>query len=317
MLTILRNAVLIWKVKASSNLISFSYFAPYSLEKQVNLVHATTQTNHCTHVVLGLSEESRDLNALVFDKHLDASLPSYYVVWIQHRQHPGETSASWFCEGVIERLLEMSEKPSSLLKSSIVVVVPNCNPDGGVRGHLRTNAKGANLNRCWGTMHGITAAGQTEPKAVEVEAMVKGMNALGGVDVMLDIHQDEEKEYVFISKSPLGCESATPELRAVRTKFEKILQKRSPDFLTPGPIDPVGYPEPPPGGANLNICSASVAQKFPGCLSMTMEHPYKGNANRGAPWNLGFTTKQCRDLGVETVNAVEDILPDLIRKHKR
>ena len=211
-------------------------------------------------------------------------------------------------------MLEMSESPSSLLKSCIVVVVPNVNPDGGVRGNLRTNAKGANLNRCWGTMHGITAAGQ---KAVEVEAMVKGMNALGGVDVLLDIHQDEEKEYIFISKSPLGCKSATPELKSVRTKFEAILQKRSPDFLTPGTIDPVGYPEPPPGGANLNICSASVAEAFPGCLSMTMEHPYKGNANRGAPWNEGFTTQQCRDLGVETVNAVEDILPDLIRKHTR
>ena len=27
--------------------------------------------------------------------------------------------------------------------------VPNMNPDGSYRGHLRTNAKGANLNREW------------------------------------------------------------------------------------------------------------------------------------------------------------------------
>jgi murein tripeptide amidase MpaA len=57
---------------------------------------------------------------------------------------------------------------------------------------LRTNAKGANLNRCWGTLHGITAAGQTDPPAKEVEAMAKGMKALGGPDVLLDIPQDEE-----------------------------------------------------------------------------------------------------------------------------
>ena len=28
-------------------------------------------------------------------------------------------------------------------------IVPNMNPDGSVRGHLRTNACGANLNREW------------------------------------------------------------------------------------------------------------------------------------------------------------------------
>ena len=28
-------------------------------------------------------------------------------------------------------------------------IVPNCNPDGSFRGHLRTNADGTNLNREW------------------------------------------------------------------------------------------------------------------------------------------------------------------------
>ena len=32
-----------------------------------------------------------------------------------------------------------------------VYVIPNMNPDGSVRGHLRTNAAGANLNREWQT----------------------------------------------------------------------------------------------------------------------------------------------------------------------
>mmetsp|Transcript_23731 Transcript_23731/g.49445 ORF Transcript_23731/g.49445 Transcript_23731/m.49445 type:complete len:422 (+) Transcript_23731:34-1299(+) len=314
-----KDGVLSWKVTASSNLISFSYFPPYSLERQVNLVHSTAAAGICSHVVLGQSEEGRDLHALVFDKHLDASLPHYHVVWIQHRQHPGETSASWFCEGVLSRLTEMSSSPSALLKNCVIIVVPNVNPDGGVRGHLRTNAKGANLNRCWGgTFHGLeNVAGQTNPKAVEVEAMVRGMKAMDGVDLMMDVHQDEEKPYVFISKSPLGCPSCTPEIKAMREKFESILQSRSPDFLTPGPVEPVGYPVPDPGKANLSICSASVAEAFPGCLSMTMEHPYKGNVNRGGEFVEGFTIDQCRGLGKDTVDAIEEILPHLIRKHVR
>ena len=35
--------------------------------------------------------------------------------------------------------------------SCSIYVIPNMNPDGSVRGHLRTNACGANLNREWCT----------------------------------------------------------------------------------------------------------------------------------------------------------------------
>ena len=31
----------------------------------------------------------------------------------------------------------------------MIYLVPNMNPDGSRRGHLRTNAVGANLNREW------------------------------------------------------------------------------------------------------------------------------------------------------------------------
>ena len=34
-------------------------------------------------------------------------------------------------------------------KSRVSMQVPNMNPDGTWRGHLRTNASGANLNREW------------------------------------------------------------------------------------------------------------------------------------------------------------------------
>ena len=36
-----------------------------------------------------------------------------------------------------------------LLAKATFHVVPNMNPDGSVRGYLRTNSSGANLNREW------------------------------------------------------------------------------------------------------------------------------------------------------------------------
>lgn len=160
-------------------------------------------------------------------------------------------------------------------------------------------------------MNGVTTLGQTEVPAPETVAAVAAMRAVGGCDLMLDVHQDEEKPYVFISRTPLGAPNCDDRMRALHAKFHDVYRRRSPDFETPGPVDPVGYPEPPPRGANLNICSAAVAQAFPGCLAMTLEMPYKGNDNAGAVAKLGFTPKQAVDLGAAAVDAIADILPDL------
>jgi len=280
--TTFSNGELKWSVTSNSaSSLTFAYFPIYTLERQDSTLAAALATGCCTSRVLGFSVDERPLHALVFgqgEKDTDK------VIWIQHRQHPGETSASWFCDGVIARLVELSKATPlpPLIANCKIIVVPNVNPDGSFRGHLRTNASGANLNRCWGRLHGLPAPqGQTTPPAPEVEAMVGAMKGVGGPDVMLDIHQDEEKPYVFISKTPLGCPSCTPELRKLREHFHEVLRARSVDFETPGAVDPVGYPEPAKGKANLNICSAAVAEAFPGCLSLTMEHPYKGNDNRG------------------------------------
>ena len=45
--------------------------------------------------------------------------------------------------------LEMSDLSQADKGSGTGMQVPNMNPDGSWRGHLRTNASGANLNREW------------------------------------------------------------------------------------------------------------------------------------------------------------------------
>ncbi len=59
--------------------------------------------------------------------------------------------AEWFAEGFLERLALEGHDPECSLLCELATIhcVPNMNPDGSVRGHLRTNASGANLNREW------------------------------------------------------------------------------------------------------------------------------------------------------------------------
>lgn len=76
--------------------------------------------------------------------------PDKKVVWIIARQHPGEAMAEWFMEGLLEELTDPHNPfATRALKHAVFYIVPNINPDGAVRGHLRTNAAGANLNREW------------------------------------------------------------------------------------------------------------------------------------------------------------------------
>ena len=58
--------------------------------------------------------------------------------------------AEWWIEGFLRRLTDRDDAIARrLLREAEFFVVPNMNPDGSWRGHLRTNASGANLNRCW------------------------------------------------------------------------------------------------------------------------------------------------------------------------
>ncbi|MEG0885835.1 MAG: M14 family zinc carboxypeptidase, partial [Janthinobacterium sp.] len=89
--------------------------------------------------------EGRDMNLLVVG---DADAEK--KVWVIARQHPGETMAEWFVEGMLEALLDQANPfARQCLQDAVFYVVPNMNPDGAFHGHLRTNAMGQDLNRAW------------------------------------------------------------------------------------------------------------------------------------------------------------------------
>ena len=256
--------------------VYYAYFEPYSWERHLSLLDSAQLSPLAQLVDLGSTIEGRDMNMLIVG---DEDAPK--KVWVIARQHPGETMAEWFVEGMLEALLDPADPfASQCLKEAVFYVVPNMNPDGAVRGNLRTNAAGANLNREWHT--------PTMERSPEV-FLVKQKMLETGCDLFLDIHGDEGLPYVFVAGSD-SLENFTAEQKAEQDAFIEDFKIASPDFQSE-----FGYPDAPYTPEVLTMGSPQATHAF-GCLSLTLEMPFKDNANDPDPVN-GWNGARSMKLG--------------------
>jgi murein tripeptide amidase MpaA len=173
-------------------------------------------------------------------------------------------------------------------------IVPNMNPDGSIRGHLRCNATGANLNREW---HGPTL--QRSPEVLHV---LNAMDA-SGVDLCLDVHGDEALPYTFIS----GCEGVPcfdERLASLSKSFSDAYERANPDFQQVH-----GYSIDKPGDANMTMCTNAVAERFK-CPGLTLEMPFKDNADAPDAVN-GWCPRRSKAMGRSAVDAMVEVVATL------
>lgn len=283
--TELDGGALIIRHRSSADAVHFAYFAPYSMERHADLVARCASDSRVRLEVLGPTLDDQDLDCL----HVGQG-PLH--VWCVARQHPGETMAEHWTEGFLDRLLDRADPVArALLSAATFHVVPNMNPDGSRRGHLRTNAAGTNLNRAW--------LEPTLDGSPEVFFVRRRMHDTG-VDLCLDVHGDEELPYVFIAGSD-GIPSLSPRQRELLSAFRARLADLSPDFQTER-----GYPPAAPGEANLTMCTNYVAETF-GCLAMTLEMPFKDAANHPDP-RTGWSPARSAHLGRACLDAIWSVL---------
>lgn len=271
--------------------IQIAYFAPYSYERHQDLlaavqVHPLACVEH-----LGETLDKRDLT-LVKVGDGDSKKRS---IWITARQHPGETMAEWLVEGLLNSLLDEGNATAKLLlEKANFYIVPNMNPDGSVRGHLRTNAVGTNLNREW--------ANPSLEKSPEVFHVINKMEETG-VDLFYDVHGDEALPYVFLAGSQ-GTPSYNDRLAHLRDKFSEVLTLASADFQSE-----FGYDIDAPGTANMTIATHWVAERFD-CLANTLEMPFKENAN--LPFeDTGWSPERSIKLGEASLIAMLAVVDEL------
>jgi len=271
--------------------VYYAYFEPYSHEQHLNLLGDAQGSGLCQIDDLGSTAQGRDINLLTIGHQAASDLK----IWIIARQHPGESMAEWFAEGLLSRLLDHQDPTArALLDCATFYIVPNMNPDGAALGNQRTNAAGADLNREW--QH------PSPERSPEVYAVRQKMHETG-VDLFLDIHGEEALPYVFAA----GCEgnpSYDARLAALEAAFKTALRQASPDFQ-----DEYGYPKTSPGQANLAIAKSYVGETF-GCLSYTLEMPFKDNINLPDD-DFGWNGQRSLRLGEAILSAILAVCPQL------
>jgi len=174
-------------LEAEEPTVYFSYFPPYDSERHQMLLTELWKTGKFDAEILAITPDDNQIELI----STGSSCMNSNNIWLIARQHPGETMAQWFAEGVLKKLAD-PEVQQQLQRHNIrFYCIANMNPDGSKCGNHRTNALGTNLNRQWSEFG--TGTMNEAPEALLVASRMQEI----GVDALFDIHGDEEIPHNF------------------------------------------------------------------------------------------------------------------------
>jgi murein tripeptide amidase MpaA len=282
------DGVLSFDWSGNTDLVWFAYFAPYTMAMHDALIARTALQPDVTHRELGRTLDGQAIDLLTIG---NGPKP----VWLYARQHPGESMCEWWMEGALEKLTDPSDRyTADLLAKCTFHVVPNMNPDGTRRGHLRTNAIGVNLNREW---HAPSMERSPEVKLVRDE-----MDKTGCVFAM-DVHGDEAIPANFLAGFE-GIPNWTDAHGAKFYDYGRRLAAHTPDFQTEK-----GYPRSEPGKANLSMSTNQLAQRF-GAVACTLEMPFKDHDPNPDP-EFGWSPERSKRLAHACLETLAGMIDEL------
>jgi murein tripeptide amidase MpaA len=274
--------------KAESDALWFAYFAPYSMERHHDLVALMAGMPGVSLIELGKTLDGQPLDCLEL-----GTGPKQ--VWLYARQHPGETMAEWWMEGALDLLTDSVDPVATTLREQATFhIVPNMNPDGSRRGHLRTNAVGVNLNREW-----HAPSPERSPEVLHTLARMDET----GVAFAMDVHGDEAIPYVFMAGFE-GIPNWTDRQGDLYQRYRNGLAERTPDFQTRH-----GYGTAAPGKANLSMSTNQLANRF-GCVAMTLEMPFKDNDDAPDP-ERGWSPERSKALARDCLATLAEMIGEI------
>ena len=273
------------------DIIYFASFPPYSYDRHTQLITSVLGSPLASLEILGQTANGHDIELLTIGESPKKKL----VCWICARQHPSETMAEWFAEGLLDRLVDPDDfLARKLLSKAIFYVVPCMNPDGAWDGRTRRNGSNVDLNREW-----VEPSIENSPEVFLVQKrMIKT-----GIDFFMDIHGDEELPYVFLG-GPLEVPSLTKKMQENFRAFQAALETANPDYKRG-----YEYPGGPPKTADLRMAWNYIGEQFQ-CLSILVEQPFKDCEHALDPIK-GWSPERSRKLGASSLVALNAVVDQL------
>lgn len=218
------------RIQPERSPVWIAHVPPYTTEDLTRLLGGLRGHPHFTRRVIGKSAEGRELLLLtVTDPLARGDRP---VVWLMARQHAWESPTSWVAEGALRFLLSDSSEAAAIRRRVVFHVFPMVDPDGVVRGGVRFNVHGYDLNRNWDAIDP-----EKMPEiAAHRRAVLDWVDGGGRLDLFLTLHNTETAEY--LEGPPDGAFGGLLE------RFHKLLVERSsfeptrPASLAPPSTDP-------------------------------------------------------------------------------
>lgn len=288
-----KNGKLYFSITPTETQVNFAYFTPFTYKQHLNLVATASKNTLCTTTILGKTINKKPIELLQFG----TSSSDKKNIWIIARQHPGESMAEWFVNGIINRFVSEDTTIEQLLTSCCFYIIPNMNIDGSIAGNLRVNTLGVNYNRVWENPNKTT-----EPEVFYCKQKMQET----GVDFLLDVHGDEAIPYNFVT-SLQGIPSITPEILADEIRFKNEWMSVTPEFQ-----DVYKYENSAPNMANLAVCSYQIGELFK-ALSFTLEMPFKDN-NDLPDAKKEWSAERSEALGASFLTTLERFYKQLIKK---
>jgi murein tripeptide amidase MpaA len=269
----------------------YASWVPYPLDRELDFIARAQLSPRVRLRSAGLSLDGAEIPMLV----VGTPAPDRLKCWLIARQHPSEMQSGYFVEAFVDRLVDEHDPiVRRLLERAVFHIVPNMNPDGARRGHTRTNAAGANLNREW-----TAPSLEKSPEVFHVRALMEAI----GVDFSIDCHADKELRCNFLG-GPLEIPSRSARLRRLFRAFEHAWAAASPEYEMGHP-----YPGGPPETADLTMAWNWIAERFD-CLSVLLEQPFKDTSW----WQdkvQGWSPERAMRFGATLPTAIHGVLDKL------
>lgn len=185
------------RIKPAKPRVWIAHIAPYTTRHLAQLLGEIKGAPGLEYQAIGKSVQGRDIPMLTITDP-GPGQKQKRVVWLMFRQHAWEAGSSWAGEGAIRFLLSPDPIAAQIRKETIFKILPMQDLDGVIRGGVRFNAYGYDLNRNWDSndpvkMPEITAARNT---------ILNWTEQGGRIDFFLSLHNDETNEYLIGPPSP-------------------------------------------------------------------------------------------------------------------